>query len=166
MGLTRGWPPPTSHPWGGTTALDPVSYKCGYCGEHVGSNRGYCSITPGQGPTFRAYICGYCNGVTMFDDGRRHWPQAAQGNAVSALPPTVEELYEEARACMSVHAYTAAVLACRKLLMNTAVSNGAAANESFVEYVDYLADNGYIPPDARPWVDHIRSKANEATHDI
>lgn len=25
---------------------------------------------------------------------------------------------------------------------------------------------GYIPPDAKPWVDHIRSKGNEATHEI
>jgi hypothetical protein len=30
----------------------------------------------------------------------------------------------------------------------------------------YLFDNGYIPPDARPWVDHIRAKGNEATHEI
>lgn len=32
---------------------------------------------------------------------------------------------------MSVRAYTAAALACRKLLMNTAVSKGAPENKNF-----------------------------------
>ena len=30
----------------------------------------------------------------------------------------------------------------------------------------YLADNGYVPPNGRGWVDHIRKKGNEATHEI
>jgi len=32
--------------------------------------------------------------------------------------------------------------------------------------VSYLADNGYVPPNSRDWVDHIRQKSNEATHEI
>ena len=27
-------------------------------------------------------------------------------------------------------------------------------------------DNGYVPPNGKMWVDHIRKKANEATHEI
>jgi hypothetical protein len=50
--------------------------------------------------------------------------------------------------------------------MNVGVSLGAAENQSFVAYVDYLADNGYIPPNGRGWVDHIRRRGNEATHEI
>lgn len=50
--------------------------------------------------------------------------------------------------------------------MNIAVSKGAKEGLKFVEYVDYMASKGYIPPDGKDWVDHIRSKGNEATHEI
>jgi hypothetical protein len=67
---------------------------------------------------------------------------------------------------MSVSAFTSSVLATRKLLMNVAVSQGADPNKTFQVYVNYLADKGYVPPNAKPWVDHIREKGNEATHEI
>ncbi|MBK9304696.1 MAG: DUF4145 domain-containing protein [bacterium] len=35
-----------------------------------------------------------------------------------------------------------------------------------MEYVQFLADNNYVPPDAKGWVDHIRKKGNEANHEI
>ena len=50
--------------------------------------------------------------------------------------------------------------------MHIAVAKGAQAGESFLSYVQYLADKNYVPPDARPWVDHIRAKGNEANHQI
>jgi len=50
---------------------------------------------------------------------------------------------------MSVNAYTASVLCCRKLLMNLAVSKGAKEGENFFKYVDYLATKGYIPPNGK-----------------
>jgi hypothetical protein len=50
--------------------------------------------------------------------------------------------------------------------MNVAASLGAPPAEKFVVYVKYLSDNGFVPPNARGWVDHIRDKGNEATHEI
>jgi hypothetical protein len=50
--------------------------------------------------------------------------------------------------------------------MNVAVAQGAPENRNFMEYVEYLADNGYVPPNGRGWVDHIRRKGNEANHEI
>jgi len=38
--------------------------------------------------------------------------------------------------------------------------------KKFIEYVEYLANNGYVPPHGKGWVDHIRKKGNEATHEI
>ena len=67
---------------------------------------------------------------------------------------------------MSVSSHTAAVLCCRKLLMNIAVSKGAKEGLQFIKYVEFLSDNHYVPPDAKDWVDHIRKKGNEATHEI
>jgi Domain of unknown function (DUF4145) len=67
---------------------------------------------------------------------------------------------------MAVNAYTTAVMAARKLLMNVAVSQGANPGDTFVNYINYFDANGYIPPNGRQWVDHIRTKGNEATHEI
>ena len=50
--------------------------------------------------------------------------------------------------------------------MNIAVTQGAEAGLRFIEYVDFLGENGFIPPNGRGWVDHIRRKGNEATHEI
>jgi hypothetical protein len=52
------------------------------------------------------------------------------------------------------------------MLMNIAVQQGAKEGKRFVEYVNYLSDSGYIPPNGKQWVDHIRTKGNEATHEI
>jgi hypothetical protein len=50
--------------------------------------------------------------------------------------------------------------------MNIAVTQGAEEGGSFVGYVEYLASSGFVPPNGRGWVDHIRKKGNEATHEI
>jgi len=75
-------------------------------------------------------------------------------------------LYAEARFCMTVNSFTSAVLTCRKLLMHIAVAKGAPTNKSFLEYVEYLSDKNYVPPDGKGWVDYIRTKGNEANHEI
>ena len=50
--------------------------------------------------------------------------------------------------------------------MHIAVEKGAAVGKSFLEYVEYLAQKGYIPPDGKGWVDYILKKGNEANHEI
>jgi hypothetical protein len=85
---------------------------------------------------------------------------------VDKLPADHQALYEEARSCTSSGCYTAAVLILRKMLMNIAVAQGAKAGGSFVSYVEYLASKHFIPPNGEHWVDHIRKKGNEATHEI
>ena len=50
--------------------------------------------------------------------------------------------------------------------MNIAVQKEASENLTFIEYVEYLSSKGYVPPDGKDWVDHIRQKGNEATHEI
>jgi hypothetical protein len=46
--------------------------------------------------------------------------------------------------------------------MHIAVSKGAKPGGQFIKYVEYLAAQNYVLPDAKPWVDHIRQKGNEA----
>jgi hypothetical protein len=67
---------------------------------------------------------------------------------------------------MTVNSFTSAVLTCRKLLMHIAVEKGAPTGQNFLEYVEYLSQKGYVPPDGKGWVDYIRKKGNEANHEI
>ena len=111
------------------------------------------------------YICPICKNPTFFDE-HSQVPGVAVGQKVENLPEEISILYEEIRKTTSQEAYTAAVLACRKLLMHIAVEKGAKKDLNFVDYVDYLAKNHYAPPNSEPWIDRIRQKGNEANHEI
>lgn len=148
--------------WRNVSELVPKKFKCKYCEVLVGSKEGYFL----SGTESKIYICPNCSCATFFDASGNQHPSPIFGNTISNLPSEIDTLYNEARACIGVKAYTASVLACRKLLMNIAVEKGAKRGESFVKYVEYLSNKGYISPDGKDWVDHIRKKGNEANHEI
>jgi hypothetical protein len=136
-------------------------FICGFCGRSVASDRGYSSDSSED----RIVICPNCKKPTYFHY-HIQFPGAMPGADVLNVPKEVDALYKEARRCISVNANTAAVLACRKLLMHIAVAQGAKEGCTFISYVDFLADKGFVPPNGRGWVDHIRNKGNEANHEI
>ena len=149
--------------WHGVTPnLGVKKFHCGFCCAIVASHTGADAIN-----TNWIRICPHCLHPTycLGEEGEQY-PGVAFGNPVENLPDDISNLYEEARACCSGSSYTAAVLVLRKLLMNIAVQKGASENLKFIEYVKHLSDNGYVPPDGKSWVDHIRQKGNEATHEI
>ena len=149
--------------------IDNKSWICGYCTHKVASDRGY-RIGPhsdGSGSQIGGvYICPNCGAPTFFSPQGDVLPSPAYGNAIEHLPLDIEVAYEEARRCTSQNCHTAAVLLCRKILMNIAVNQGAKEGLRFIEYVNFLSENGYVPPNGKHWVDHIRKKGNEATHEI
>lgn len=151
--------------WIHATGIESHEFSCGYCGIRVGSDRGYYSQSPLAGQWAKIYICPHCACPSFIHAGTQI-PDVAPGNDVADVPENVHSLYNESRKCVASSCYTAAVLACRKLLMNIAVTEGAPEGLKFIEYIDYLADNGFVPPKGRGWVDHIRKKGNEATHEI
>lgn len=148
----------------------PFSYQCGYCSDKVASKEGYFA----QGVTDRGtdtiayiYICPSCNLPTVkMRFVSDYAPTAAPGNDVLNVPEELGDLYTEARNSVSVGAYTGAVLLCRKILMHIAVTEGAEANQSFLNYVRFLTERGFVPPNGRGWVDYIRVRGNEANHEI
>ena len=148
--------------WHNFASLPTHKYKCGYCGYNVANDRGY----PHNDASQRIYFCANCDGPSFFRFPGTQVPGIVPGDDVAHLPAELEKLYREARNCCGVGAFTASVLASRKMLMNIAVAQGASAGESFMKYVEYLAASGYIPPNGKGWVDHIRKKGNEATHEI
>lgn len=142
-------------------------YLCHYCDHTVASDKGWYATTGINNRLAWLYACPNCQRPTFFEPDGTQIPSPRIGRPVKAITdPAVEKLYNEARDCTMVGAHTAAVLLCRKLLMNVAVQHGAKAGQSFVDYVDHLAANGYVPPNGKAWVDQIRKKGNEATHEI
>lgn len=152
-----------------------VEYNCGFCGIIVGPSMRYtCSglkrIGGGNSKIVKyaaIAICPNCNKPTyLSEDLTEHVPGPLISNSLQHLPKEIESLYDEARNCISVNAYTSSVLSCRKLLMNVSVTKGAPIGKKFIEYVTFLDENHFTPPDSKEWVDHIRKTGNEATHDI
>jgi hypothetical protein len=156
--------------WQHAANLTSREYHCGYCSNPLASNVGYWRGLHNDGsgnPNQFIYICHHCRSPTYFDDKNQQTPGIRFGADVKGIDEaTVETLYNEARDCFSKNSFTAVVLCCRKLLMHIAVAKGADAGKNFIEYVEYLSSKGYIPPDAKSWVDHIRTKGNEANHEI
>jgi Domain of unknown function (DUF4145) len=102
----------------------------------------------------------------FFDQQKLQYPSPALGNPVQHVPDTLNALSDEARRCTAQNCSTAAVLLCRKMLMHIAVEKSAKVGLNFFEYVNFLSDEGYVPPNGKHWVDHIRKKGNEANHEI
>lgn len=145
------------------------SFVCGFCTTKVSSVKGYKlgRNSDGSGSLIGGlYICPNCGGPSFFAPTGARYPTPALGNSVQHVPQDLGALYEEARFSSSQNCFTGTVLLCRKMLMNIAVQQGASEGLKFIEYVNYLADKGFVPPNGKHWVDHIRKKGNEATHEI
>jgi hypothetical protein len=146
-----------------------IRYICGYCGVDTSPAQGWqTSLVNG----YNGYIllCTSCNRPSFIEikGGNiiKTTPAQKLGTSVEGLSNDLSNLYEEARSCTGANAPTAAVLVSRKILMHIAVEKGAKTGGTFIDYVNFLADKAYIPPDAKGWVDYIRTKSNEANHEI
>lgn len=156
--------------WKETKIQTPRNFKCGYCNSDIVSEKGYYATTMIGGQdrtTGKIYICHKCSKPTFFDNEGYQTPGPKTGNPVKHIPePDVEKLFNEAKDCFSINAFTSSVMCCRKLLMNISVSEGAEEGKNFVEYVNFLNDKNYIPPKGKEWVNFIRQLGNEANHKI
>jgi hypothetical protein len=135
----------TGFSWQNLNSISSQKFRCGYCGNVVASDRGYFSGNHVGGHQGFIRICPHCEGPTFLHDDTQI-PGVAAGGEVSHLPIDIEALYKEARKSTAASSFTASVLVCRKLLMNLAVSLGADPGKKFIEYVDFLAQKGYVPP--------------------
>ncbi len=118
-------------------------------------------------PAGQIRICPHCGHPSYFVRGGRQIPGPLEGDAVEGITEkTVEDIYGEARRAFGEGCFTASVLCCRKLLMHVAVSKGAKAGLPFIDYVEHLDKQRFVPPGCEPWLDQIRKKGNEANHEI
>ncbi len=137
------------------------TYTCGHCSTMVAGI--VVSVYQVDLGSVMWVLCTNCGYGSVVNDGRLY-PGTLFGPIIEGLPKNAEEAYQEAKSCMSVNAYTACELLCRKILMHVAVEKGAKEGESFSEYLSFLGEKGYITPPMGKWVDIIRKHGNKATH--
>ena len=147
--------------WKNISNMESQNFKCGFCENKVASIIGLLN----EDISYSIYFCPECIKPNFFYLNTQV-PAPLLGNAVKKLPKEIKSIYNEIRKCTGINAYTSAVLSSRKLLMHIAVEKGASIGKNFFYYVDYLSTKGYVPPDGKEWVDHIRTKGNEANHEI
>ena len=152
--------------WYNTEELEGIKYICAYCGAIVSPNKGYTTINNINITGELICICPNCDKPT-YKEYDKTYPSPKRGMDISGINDLeLEKLYDEARRTFQVSAYTSCILCCRKALMHIAVHCGADENLNFIQYINHLESNGYIPPNGREWVDKIRTLGNEATHEI
>lgn len=155
--------------WPSIGVVESKSYVCWNCGLSLASDKGWIGRNTGNTQIILAHIvvCHHCAIPTFLVANGEQYPGIpSSGEVHDITDESVKALYDEARRATQVGSYTAAVLCCRKLLMHIAVAKGAKGNESFQYYAQFLLDEHYVPPDAAPWVAHIKDKGNEANHEI
>lgn len=116
-------------------------------------------------------FCLSCGCPIVWDNGHQS-PACMPHRIPKGLPDEVKTAWEEARACLSVGASTAAVMLCRKILMHLAVEHGLPPKDSkgwspnFSQCVDHLEGQGVITRRMKGWVERIREVGNEANHEL
>jgi len=135
-------------------------YKCGHCGKETSGR----VVAKYNNVMF--LLCTSCalGSIWIYPD--RIIPGSKPGSKLEGLPPEIEEAYNEARNCLSIEAYVASELICRKILMHIAVDKGAEEGKSFEFYLDYLEEQKYITPPIKKWADIIRRRGNTSAHKI
>lgn len=133
------------------------AYVCGHCGHKV---NGFVVATYFHQSWL---LCTECGCGSVIND-YQIFPSPLFGPEMQGLPDEVKKAYNELRNCMSVNAFTASELLCRKILMHISVEKGAEDGKTFEFYIDYLVQRGYVTPVMKDWVDLIRKHGNEATH--
>ena len=149
-------------------------YTCGHCNRYVTGRVVSTYLFPSpSGDIFfskiRFLICPSCSMGSVshnIDQIEDTLPGVKPGDNLEGLPPEINEAYNEARKCFSVKAYTGCELLCRKILMYIGVDKGAPEGQSFVSYLDYLEQQGFITPTIKEWADRIRKFGNLSTHDL
>lgn len=141
------------------------TFACAHCGTK-GSGAVLAWHKIDDKTTVRWLMCTSCDDGSVLAKDGNVYPGIAFGPKIDGLPNEVGEAYKEARSCMSVNAFTACELICRKILMHIAVEKGAKEGETFAAYLSHLESKGYVTPPMKGWVDLIRKHGNESTHQI
>lgn len=163
--------------WTYPSNYDPKTqtYDCPYCNQTVAGIIHDLIKFDGNHPVlgedtesvYSVVECPACHEPSIYKYSERVTaPFGKALRSVNNVPEKVNAVYQEVWAGIGAKCYTAAVILSRTALMHIAVEKGAPDNLNFQKYVDFIASEGYIPPNAKEWVDKIRKMGNRAVHDL
>lgn len=118
-------------------------------------------------------LCVGCGTGAMADRYGRVSPSAKEYPTPDGTPDAEKRIWEEVRSCMSVGAYDAVAMLCRKLLLHLVFTHersqapqASPRNINFAGAVQYLLDNGVITVANEPLATEIRQIGNRANHEL
>jgi hypothetical protein len=148
-----------------------ANFLCGACGKST-SGRVICDVIRANDNALVSWCscsCEKCEPTVLVEkDGAviLQLPAAREFHAEPDWPADLARLYEEASATFSAGAFTAASMACRKVLMACACDKGAAEGGGFSGYVDYITNTVLTYAAAQSAIEKIKDIGNEANHKV
>lgn len=152
--------------WENVEKIKSKDFICWNCGNEIASNIGYVSIDDRNYMKAGIYICHKCNSPNVFDVDGYPIKNIKIGKYIKDLPVDIKKIYEEARECLSVGAYTATIMLLRKILMAVAVLEGAEENKSFKYYLEYLCKERLVHRKQTKQAENVKDLGNDANHKI
>ena len=150
--------------WKNTTPLASLPFICWNCNNQVASDIGY---EPRIGNyKKRIYICPHCRAPMLLDNESKQILIPLPGIEIKKLPENIEPIYSEIRKCMQVGCFNGAIMLMRKLIMHIAVEEGDSEGKKFIEYINYLCDEGVVPKKSKSKADSVRELGNSANHEV
>jgi len=146
-----------------------VSLCCPYCNVKVRAVSDTRIFDVDSGAIkYQIFRCPECHmPITIGIDGEIiPPPRTLPFENIKHLPDMIEKLFCECRKCFSLDCYCSAILVTRTIIMHIATNLGAKPNLKFVQYIDYLENQGYISKHNRTWVDKIRDLGNHYVHEL
>jgi len=158
-----------------------VALECTSCGEIVAAVVAghYAFFADGPDIPIRYLFarCPSCNDPMVarqendgnWNDDRDFGPAVrilpSPSQAGTAVPASVASAYEEAARCLTVRAYAATALMCRKALEALILEHKIAAG-NLANGLKALRDQAIIDPRLFEWADALRLTGNQAAHAV
>jgi hypothetical protein len=108
-------------------------------------------------------LCVGCGTGAVADSYGQVSPPAKEFPTPDGTPPAEKKIWEEVRECLSIHAYNAVAMLCRKILLHLVFTHERSQNPqatprdiNFAQAVQYLLDNQVITPATEPFATAIK----------
>ena len=155
-----------------------VSIHCPFCRRHTSLEpaqaeiesgfQSFCANVAWQGERNDLWwigVCNYCRKpVLVLNEGDTVYPHELPAPTDERIPDAIRNDIDEAKSCLNVSAWRAAVVMARRAIQTAAIEKGAPAGSKLVDQINHLASNGIITQEIKNWADVVRWVGNDGAH--
>lgn len=142
------------------------AFICWNCSKEIASEKYYHSSDNAGNFMSYIYICPNCNAPLISDDEDKQIILSLPGIEIEKIPADINIIYNEIRKSMQSNCFNGAIMLMRKLIMHIAVEEGAEEGKKFIEYIDYLCEEGIVPKKSKNKANSVRTLGNSTNHEI